>query len=249
MSITVRPIVFTAHPDRWQRMLTALGARVVVERPGWTVLACAGGRVAVHDVDDGDHLAGTVRLAFEVPDLEAFHTERAVAVASAGAVIEREAAGHGELLRVTAPDGTVLQVDRAEPGGDTAPSASCPAVMPLWYTPEPARARAVLEALGLVAHIAADSGGWVDLTAPAGGGRHAVHHAEASGSELSFEHDDVAALAETVAAAGVAVDVVDESYGRSARVAGPEAPDDLAARVWVNEAQRDLYGYRVEAPG
>lgn len=241
--LTVRPIVFTAEPSGWLRLLEALGARNVVDGGDWTVLALRAGRVAVHAVATDDPLSGTTRLAFEVPDLEDFHGRRAAALEAAGATVEPVTAGHGSALRILAGDGTELQVDTLEPGAAPAPSEA-PVVMPLWYSPDVLGAQRTLEALGLQARIGSDGGGWVDLVAPGDGGLHAAHHAHRPGAELSFEHHDVEALAARLDLAGVEADVVDESYGRTARVAHPERPDEIDARVWVNEVQRDLYGYR-----
>ena len=241
--LTVRPIVFTTEPAGWLHLLDGLGARTVVDGRGWSVLALRAGRVAVHAVGGDDPLAGTTRLAFEVPDLDGFQHRHAAALEAAGATVESATAGHGRLLRVRAADGTELQVDPREPELGT-PPATAPVVMPLWYSPDVATAQATLEALGLQPRISSDSGGWVDLAAPEGGGQHAAHYARRPGTQLSFEHDDVVALVAQLDLAGIAADVIDESYGRTAHISNPERPDEVEARVWVNEVQRDLYGYR-----
>lgn len=94
----------------------------------------------------------------------------------------------------------------------------------------------VFEALGLHAVLRSDDGTFVEMTA-AGGGEVLVHEG-AGGAALSFQIDTLVDLERASREAGVGVEIVDEAYGRTALVAAPDGP-----RIWVNERQRDFYGY------
>lgn len=238
--LTVRPVVFTTTPAAWHALFDALGARPLVADGDWSVLALGSGRVAVHAVGRGDQVRS--ELAFESPDL----ATTAAALADAGATLVTDQ--DGPSVRLTGPDGLALRIDPLSPGeGGLAAAAGTEAttVAPLWVTARVPQAAASLRALGLRDRIASDSGVWVDLAAPAGGVA-AVHEGPAlPRAEVAFEHPDLDRLAARCAAAGLTADLVDESYGRSLRLARPDA--DEAGRpgdqVWVNETQTDLYGY------
>ena len=118
-------------------------------------------------------------------------------------------------------------------------------VRPVRFTEDVAAMRSFLETLGLAPRVEAESGSWVDMVA--GGGMVALHDAASSGTggahgqtRLSFEADDVDALAGSLKEAGFAdATVHDENYGRILTVTDP-----LGDFV-VDERSGDLYGYRL----
>lgn len=234
--ITARPIRFTDHLDHHQRVLDAVGARVLVEAPGWFVYALGSGRLALHQANERQP-SGMTTLAFEVPDLEAW----SAATRERGLEHRVGETDHGTAGIVTAPDGTGFTVDPVDhllPAGDPAPGL---AVLPIWYTPDTDSALEVLTGVGAERRLSGDDGIWHDLTCP-GGGLVAVHHDENVGVDLAYEYDgDVEDLGTLLHAAGIEATLIDESYARTLRLPDPDRP---GREIWVNEAQRDLYGYR-----
>lgn len=117
-------------------------------------------------------------------------------------------------------------------------------VRPVRFTDDVKAMRAFLELLGLRPRVESERGGWVDMVC--GAGMVALHEAASSESgapsgqtTLSFEADDVDALAASLVEAGVPdVTVYDESYGRVLTCTDPLG-DPLA----VDERLDDLYGY------
>lgn len=118
-------------------------------------------------------------------------------------------------------------------------------VQPIRFTDDVAAMRDFLTVLGLRARLESDRGGWVDLAS--GGGRAALHSAATSATgaihgetHLSFETDDVDALADRLKTAGIeGVTVYDEAYGRAL-----DCRDPVGGTITVNEQSEDLYGYR-----
>ncbi|TDE90876.1 hypothetical protein EXU48_17400 [Occultella glacieicola] len=245
MSLRVRPIRYTAHPAPWVALVTALGAEQVLDEGDWQLFALAGGGVAIHAMPDGDPSVGSTQLRFVVADLDAALRAAAAALDGLGLSPSVTTEDFGRYATIAAADGQHVYLDEnSDLTGRTALAAAAPAeVLPLWYTGDVPGGVRALTALGLEERIRSDSGEWVDLRAP-GGGLFAVHGAGSVGAVLSFEHPDVRALAERVNDAGIVADVVDENYGLSLQIANPDSPDDLRTRIWVNQTQKDLYGYR-----
>lgn len=232
--IRSRPIRFTDHLDDLRRLLDALGATVVTDLPGWVVYAVGSGRVALHQASTSDAEPGETRLAFETPDLATW----AVAAAEAAAPFQVGDTDHGEAATVQAADGTRLTVDPV-PDTGAAGRDSPLAVLPLWYTADPAPAREVLSAIGARQRIASRSGDWTDFDCELGG-LVAVHREAHTEIELTFEYaGDVEALVPALAAAGFTPALVDEAYNRTLRVPDP----DRDADIWINEQITDLYGF------
>lgn len=117
-------------------------------------------------------------------------------------------------------------------------------VIPVRFTNDTGAMRRFLEALGLAATIASDSGGWIELAGTGGGvGLHAADSAETEYSpgetSLSFESDEALEDVQVrLAAAGFPSDIIDESFGRSLRVVDPDG-----VALQINEAMQDDYGY------
>ncbi|QFG69833.1 hypothetical protein [Ornithinimicrobium pratense] len=238
---TPRPIRFTADLPGWQRILQTLGGTLISEHPGWLVYQLGGGRVALHAAHP-DQPAGTTTIAIETP----VELEQAVAEAAAhGVPVTLEDSDHGPAGHVRAADGTFLWLDAPTPvaveatrgGGEaTRPELS---VLPIWYAVDTAMPRAVLEGLGARPRIVGDAGTWADFTFD-GRGLAAVHGADESGTELSFEWAGVVEDAQALlTAAGIDCLLIDETYSRTLQVADP----DGGKRIWINERQTDLYGY------
>jgi len=122
-------------------------------------------------------------------------------------------------------------------------------VRPVRFTDNVEQVRRLLEALGLRPRLESEGGGWVDMVA--GGGMVALHsarnsarHAPSGLTSLSFEADDIDALAKRLDAAGVPdVVVYDEAYGRVLTCRDP-----LGDEIAVDERSVDLYGYRAHDP-
>ncbi|TNU77222.1 hypothetical protein FH969_00090 [Miniimonas arenae] len=270
----VRPIHRTSELARWRELAVALGGVVTHESDGWIELTYGSGALALHHAEAGapDDGVTDLRLLVEEDSLPALERRLGPALATHGARLERRVMGHGEELRVIAADGAVVTFDpvlapAAEPPAahspaDPAPAGPTPttAVQAIWYTPVVQEAADLLETLGLRRRIASDSGGWVDLRAD-GGGLAAVHAGRTVGTELAFEIAGPGAVGDAGAgdgdggllhelharltASGHDAALIDESYGVTLRVANPDAPDDVDARIWVSEWQGELYGYTV----
>lgn len=233
--LRVRPLVYTSDPDQGAHFLTALGLTAARD-PGPTsscaVFDAGSGRVALHACTAGSAEDGTSALAFDVGDVREF----ARRTAEAGTAVELSEEGHGLAARIAAPDGMSFLADAGP--RDTGAPPSPLAVLALWYTPGVAPAARVLADLGARPRISSDAGTWHDFRAK-NGGLVAAHLGSAVGFELAFEYEgDVRDLAPRLAGAGFEPAVVDESYGRSLRVRAP-----WGAEVWINEWQRDAYGY------
>lgn len=230
MTVVVQQIVYTAHPERWWLLAEALGfAAPFPPSPEWGEFH-AGGVLALHHADE-DRPAGTTDLHVLVEDLDAAASALAP-FAPTRSVMD----GVGELLTVRAASGIAITVSegaQSTAGGDIA-------VQPIWFQPDLAEPRAILEALDLKAGIAADRGGWVELTSDSGSiGLHAGEPHVGFGFEA---RGDLEALAAQVQDAGFAASVVDEAFARTLRIADPDGGDE----VWVNGVQDDLYGYHRE---
>ena len=117
-------------------------------------------------------------------------------------------------------------------------------VRPIRFTDDVDAMRDFLVLLGLQPRIAAQGGGWVDLVA--GAGMVALHDAASATSgaaagetHLSFEAEDLDALAARLTEAGVPdVTIIDEAYGRQL-----ECTDPRGDTVVVGDVQEDLYGF------
>lgn len=231
-TVTVQQVVFTRDAQRWHTLAEVLGlAAPFAPSPEWGEFD-GDGVLAVHHSAAG---ADRVELNVLVRDLDA--AEKALAGHD---VAPGEMAGVGRMLTVRTRAGVELAVF----AGARATAGEV-AVQPIWFQDDIAEARAVLEALGMRAEIAADAGGWVQLRAD-GGGTVGLHSAsgrsegDGAGFGLSFEaRGDLDALAARLRAAGFDASVVDEAYTRTIRIAEPA--------VTVNAAQTDLHGYHREA--
>ena len=121
-------------------------------------------------------------------------------------------------------------------------------IRPVRFTDQLSEMQRFLELIGLRPWIVSKSGGWCDMAC--GCGRVALHEAKSSSggnlpgqTTLSFEADDVTALAKQLTDSGLAAaDVFDEAYGRVLTCEDPAG--DIVA---VDERMDDFYGYRVLA--
>lgn len=233
MTITIRPIVFTGNLTGWRRLIQALEGRLLVEHPGWLVYAVGSGRVALHDAAGSDDPPGTVRLGFETDDLQQWSR-------ATSAEHTLEETDHGLAATARAADGQWFWVDSPTPGTVEAAATPRLSALPIWVTADTAGACEVLTQVGARARTAGNDATWTDFSCD-GGGLVAVHRGDGLGTVMAFEYTgDVEALAPRLEAAGVDVVLIDESYSRTLQVADP----DGGPRLWINEQQSDLYGYR-----
>lgn len=253
MRLVIRPIRYTARTDAMHAWARALGLVTLLDTGAWIVLGAGRGRLALHEVPDGDPSAGTTTLAVETDDLDAL--ER---MWSAAGLATRRVDAHGHpLLFAATPFGGEIAAGVLSPsdGGDAAdPDLT---VMPMLVSDEvETTADWFVRTLGLRLRITSERGGWADLAVPDDGGLVAIHHRDDLASEpprqagsadmpeigvgLTFEHADVDALLERVRSAGLQdAHVVDEAYNRTLLVRCPDGDE-----IWVNGAITDLYGYR-----
>lgn len=233
--LTARPIRFTADLPGWQRLVEALGGRLIFERPGWLVYAVGSGRLALHQASA--HQPPGTSLAFETstPIPEAVEQ-----TAARGIPITLGHPDHGEAGMVSAPDGTAFTLDSPTPVETTGQQPDPRlASLSIWYGPDPAMIRSIVEGLGARPRIVGDDGTWTDLSC-AGGGLVGVHAADEPGTELAFEWDgDVEDALALLTDAGIDAALIDETYSRTVQIADP----DGLKEIWVNERQTDLYGY------
>ncbi len=218
---TVRPIVHTDHPDRYELLLSALGGVSVVRELGWNVLEFASGRVALQAPTD-EIAPGTVVLTLEMEDLDAWAEQRGVAEEDMpGGRAVPLGIGDGVVVRATLPTSA-----NSAAGGRTS-------LLPIWMTSDVARAAALLESAGLEVTARTGNGRWVELRSDDGGV--AVHETpeEADGGMLlSFLHaGDVEALVPLLEEIGADPRVVDGPNGRTVRVANPDGGE----RLWIHE--------------
>lgn len=232
--LRVAPLLFTYHPGEWAAVLAALGLERAVQADGWQEHDSASGRIRLHAPDPANP-AGSTRLAFEVGDLDEF-TRR---TREAGTAVMLSQEGHGRTATITGADGLsfTATVEAARPEPATADPAL--RVLALWMTPDPEGAAATLRAIGARPEIASDTGGWVQFRAK-NGGLVATHAGTSAQALASFQYDgDLQVLLRRLVGAGIAAELVDESYGRTVRLPHPDGGEDL----WVNESQRDPSGY------
>ncbi len=235
--LRVRPLVYTHDLPRATAFLQALGltpAGDPATSADYAVFDAGSGRVALHTCTPGSPEEGTAALAFDVSDVREF----ARRTAGAGNAVELSEEGHGLAARVTAPDGLSFLADLGPRVTGAPPSPL--SVLALWYRPDVGPAVRVLKDIGARPRISSEAGTWHDFSAK-NGGLVAAHTADRVAVELAFEYDgDVRDLVGGLASGGFEPVIVDESYGCSLRVHAP-----WGAEVWINEWQRDFYGYIV----
>lgn len=227
----VRQIVFTHDAPEWGRIMSALGAQTIVESPEYDEFVLpGGGLLGVHEASS-ESPVGTCALQIVVPDLddarEALHGLGVQGVESRedfGRILD---VGQGPL----GPDVTLVE----GAGPDVARAPGELMATPLSLVRDVEASVRLFEVLALDAVLRSNAGTYVEMTA-SGGGEVLVHDGS-GGAALSFQVDDLVELERRCEAAGLRVDVVDEAYGRTALVEGPDG------QIWVNERQRDFYGY------
>jgi hypothetical protein len=227
--ITVQPIQYTSATGAWKRFAETIGFRPASPSVGaWSELD-AGGILAVHEVRAGDPLDRTTEIHLLADDLDAIWDAAAAVGAKVGESVLQDA---GRMLTIASAELRVTVT------GGPRPASGDPAVLPIHYLRDLADADRLYVALGLHPRVAAVDGVWADYTAD-GGGLVALHQGEPH-TELSFEYaGDLDDLASRLDHAGYASTIVDEAYNRTLRVAGPDGVE-----LWINGAQKDLYGYR-----
>lgn len=225
----VRPIIYTATPEPWKGFVNVCGAVPISDGDVWSVYGLGRGRLGIHLVDGqrtGQSSLGIETVNFtdiDSPHVESFRADHGDALAVRGHDLPR--------VLIDSREGTV---DR---GGELIAA-------PLLWTAHVADNIPILASLGLALRVKSTSGAYADFTSD---GVVALHERTMTDPdngprvELAFEHPNLDALAEVLAAAGFESARVDEAYGRSLHVeVGTE-------QAWVNETQTDLYGYTANA--
>lgn len=228
--VTVRQLVFTQHVAAWGRLVENLGARVVERFDDYAEYALpGGGLLGVHRAGYDDAV-GSCAVQIVTGDFDA----------ARAALIAHGVAGRD----VTEDFGRVFDVDLAPERpqfalveGSPAPAWEAGALMatPLSLVRDIDASVTMFEVLGLTPILRSDAGTFAELVTS--GGEVLVHEGD-GGASLSFQVDDVEALRRRGEQSGVEMTIVDESYGRAAFIDAPDGP-----QVWVNEKQRDFYGY------
>ncbi|GAB2685162.1 VOC family protein [Kribbella swartbergensis] len=119
-------------------------------------------------------------------------------------------------------------------------------IRPLRFSADVDAMRKFLETLGLRARIESERGGWAVLLA--GRGAVSLHDSATSDSgappgqtSLTFEAEDIDELKVTLENAGYDdATIWDEAFGRVLSAAAPDG-----TKLWIDERNPDLYGYRV----
>lgn len=223
----VQQILYTAHAERWWALAESLGFVAPFPPDAAWAEFHADGVLAVHGAT-AQHRPGAVDIHLIVPSLA--DARRALAGFDAEQIVME---GVGEMLVVRAASGIAITVSE----GAAQRGAGEIAVQPTWFQQDLAEPRAILEALGFRAGIAADAGGWVEMLCD--GGVIGLHSGEPR-IGLSFEaRGDLDALAARLVDAGFAAAVVDEAFARTIRLPDPDGGDE----VWINGVQDDLHGY------
>jgi hypothetical protein len=235
--LRVRPLVLTSDVESGGRFLRALGLVAAVDpapSPSCAVFDAGSGRVALQACVPGGGEEGGTALAFDVAEVREF----ARRTTEAGTPVELTEDGHGVAARVTAPDGISFLATTGPRETGTPPSPL--SVLALWHTTGIGPAARVMTDIGARPRISSEAGTWHDFTAR-NGGLVALHAGRRTAVELAFEYDgDVREILPPLAAGGFEPVVVDESYGRSLRVAAP-----WGAEVRIDERQRYLSGCTV----
>lgn len=241
-SPAVRPLQFVTDVARWRAFYLDLGlVPTADDADGWTVLAAGSGRLALHHAHPGDLLAGRALLRWEVPDLAAYRD----AVVAGGVPVRELVTADGPALALDLPAVGRVQVDPAQLDDGAAPvSPDVLSVVGLHYTDATTACADAAARVGWRRRITSDAGTWADLV---GGGVLAFHDGERvcvnsePVCEVALEAGDLRPVHARALAAGHDVVLVDEAYGRALRVRTPSGGE-----LWVNETQRDLYGFRLE---
>ena len=228
MMAVVQQILYTEHPQRWWKLAETLGFTAAYPpEPSWGEFH-ADGVLGVHGATP-EQRPGMVDIHLLVDDLDA-----AASALSSFDARRTVMDGVGEMLVVRS--GIQVSVSAGEAGAGSRDIS----VQPIWFQEHLAEPRAILEALGLRAGIAADRGGWVELH---GEGGSVGLHTGAPRIGLSFEaRGDLDALATRLRDAGFEASVVDEAFARTIRIPDPDGGDE----IWINGVQDDLHGYHRE---
>lgn len=232
--LTVRPIVFTDHLSEWLAIFSALGARTLVGEEMWTEIELGRGRVAFHALHPGQP-EGEVELGFETPDLEAY---AAAVRPTEGMTVEPYAADHGDSVRVVGRDGLTFLVDSRLPGADL-PEEPAAWVHALWVTTDVAATAQDLESLGLRTRLTERNGRTIDLRAAEGDVLVHTNDGAPIGAGVAVDVTDLDAAHKALIDAGIGHDVIDETHGRTLRVAFPGSPDN---ELWITAEDPDPIG-------
>lgn len=120
--IRTAPIHYTANPDAWRQLLTALGGTVVVDSPGWVVARAGRGVVSLHGPSPAK-ASGQTELWFEASEPESS------AHATGGEVTAMDLGGDlGTVWSSRLPDGQLVGYSPLDDSSEVRPGRcpSCP---------------------------------------------------------------------------------------------------------------------------
>ncbi len=228
--ITAQPILFTRHPEEWQRIAAALG--LIPPYPpshGWAEFE-GRGIFAIHATCEGRR-GESVELNILVENLDQTEAN----LENAGYPVNRRMLSEGPVVDVSVSSGAKLTIASGARPATTGPLN----IGTIWFQDDYEEPQAIFELLGLRETIASDRGTWHVFSAD-GGGIAQIHEGTAPRQDLSFEYDgEVNDLAFQLEEAGIEASVTDEAYGRALRI-----PTPGGGELWINQKQTDFYGYQ-----
>ncbi|WP_427134160.1 VOC family protein [Pseudarthrobacter sp. S9] len=242
--LRVRPIHFTSRMDQWERLLTDLGLVKTVDGTEWQEFDAGAGRLALHRTAAGSAEDGTTSFGVEVGDLAEFARRTNQAGAETGNTpAELIQADHGDSCRITGEDGFSFLADKAAHGAggqrkDFAGADPSLAVVEVWFTEDAVAAAETLRSIGARFRPVPDDDETADFTVKNGGVLMVRAGSGPARSGLGFEYDgDLDALRDRLTAAGHAVSLTEEAFGRSLHVANPDAAAGVEGHhpaLWVS---------------
>ena len=240
-ALVVRPVRFTSQVPEMRRFLELIGLRpwLVSDRGGWADLACAAGRVALHDAATAESavLPGQTTLGFEGADLD--QLARTLEEAGVPGVSVYDEA-YGRVLTCRDPDGATIAVDEVpedlygyQVHGDPAAAAGL-RVTPVKFTDPAGPYGGFLEALGLQADGPVNPYYVKYLAGGGAQGQVGLHHlvgdelppAAGAGTAavgLNFETDEqLTDIAARLADGGFSPGILDKAFGQLLGVTDPD---------------------------
>lgn len=231
--VAVRQIVFVEDVPAWSRIAIALGSESLVQSDDYCEFDLpGGGLLGVHRASE-EKSAGSCALQIVTSAFDA--TREALAGQGVSPTVTEE--DFGRVLDIACgPEGPDVAVVESSGTAAVRESGALMAT-PLSLVRDVDAAARLFTVIGLQPVLRSDAGTFVEMRAAAG---EVLVHDGDGGATPSFQVDDLAALKKRCADAGLEVAIVDEAYGRTALVDGPDG-----AKIWVNERQRDFYGYEL----
>lgn len=155
---------YTPHQNEWHRLAQTLGLRPAFPpNPQWSEFD-GRGILAIHHAKASDDHAGRTDLHLLSDDLDGVEARLTGAGCRVGRTVLDDI---GPMLTATATSGAKVTIS----GGARAADSGELAVQPIWYQPDLAEPRRILETIGLRPRIASAAGTWLDFATDGGGWR------------------------------------------------------------------------------